>query len=51
MSLLEEAYEDFTILNKAVVDDGYGGVTTNWTDGAKIKGAIVCESSAQMKTA
>lgn len=51
MSLLENAYEDFTILNKSVIDDGYGGVITTWTDGATIKGAMVYESSAQMKVA
>lgn len=51
MSLLENAYEDFTILNKSIVDDGYGGVTTEWTDGATIKGAMVFDNSAQMKTA
>ena len=51
MSLLENAYEDFTILNKSVVDDGYGGVTTTWADGAVIKGAMAFDNSAQMKTA
>lgn len=51
MSLLEEAYEDFTILNKSIVDDGYGGVIAEWTPGAVIKGAIVFDNSAQMKTA
>ena len=51
MSLLESAYEDFTVLNKSVVDDGYGGVKTTWSDGATIKGAMVFDSSAQMKTA
>lgn len=51
MSLLENAYEDFTVINKAVVDDGYGGTTTTWTDGAHIKGAMVFDNSAQMKTA
>ncbi len=51
MSLLESAYEDFTILNKSVVDDGYGGVTTEWTDGATIQGAIVFDNSTQMKIA
>ena len=51
MSLLESAYEDFTILNKSIVDDGYGGVTTEWTDGATIQGAIVFDNSTQMKIA
>lgn len=51
MSLLDNAYEDFTIINKSVVDDGYGGTTVVWTDGATIKGAIVFDSSTQMKVA
>lgn len=51
MSLLENAYEDFTVINKSVVDDGYGGITTKWTDGATIKGAIVFDNSTQMKVA
>lgn len=51
MSLLESAYEDFTILNKSIVDDGYGGVTTEWSDGATIQGAIVFDNSTQMKIA
>lgn len=51
MSLLENAYEDFTVINKAIVDDGYGGTTTTWADGAVIKGAMVFDNSAQMKTA
>ena len=51
MSLLENAYEDFTVLNKAVIDDGYGGVTTEWTDGATIKGVMVFNNSMQAKVA
>ena len=51
MSLLDDAFEDFTVINKAVVDDGYGGVKTVWEDGAIIKGAIVLDTSAQMRTA
>lgn len=51
MSLLENAYEDFTILNKSIVDDGYGGTTTVWSDGATIKGALVFDNSTQMKIA
>ena len=51
MSLLESAYEDFTIIDKTTTDDGYGGYTPVWKDGAKISGAIVFDSSAQMKAA
>ena len=51
MSLLENAYENFTILNKAIVDDGYGGTETVWSDGATIKGVAVFDSSTQMKIA
>lgn len=51
MSLLENAYEDFTILNKSIIDDGYGGVTTVWADGATIKGVMVFDSSTQGKIA
>lgn len=51
MSLLEKAYEDFTIINKVVIDDGYGGTVVTWIPGAVIKGAIVYDSSAQMKIA
>ena len=51
MSLLENAYEDFTVMNKSIVDDGYGGTTTVWTDGAGIKGAMVFNSSTEMKVA
>lgn len=51
MSLLENAYEDFSVLNKVVVADGYGGTTTIWTDGATISGAMVYDNSTQMKVA
>ena len=51
MSLLDDAFTSFTVINKAVVDDGYGGTTTTWTDGATIQGAIVLDASAQMRTA
>lgn len=51
MSLLENAYEDFTIVNKTIIDDGYGGTKTTWVDGPPIKGAIVYDNSTQMKIA
>lgn len=51
MSLLDKAYEDFTIINKSVIDDGYGGTATAWADGVTIKGAMVFNSSNEMKIA
>lgn len=51
MSLLEKAYENFTVINKTVIDDGYGGTTTAWVDGATIRGAMVFDGSTQMKIA
>ena len=51
MSLLEEAYEDFIIMNKTVVDDGYGGTANEWTDGITIQGVIVYNSGVQTKIA
>lgn len=50
-SLLESSFEEFTVYNKAIVDDGYGGVTTEWTKGATINGVMTFDSSAQMKVA
>ena len=51
MSLLLSAMEDCTIINKLIVDDGYGGYTTEWTDGAKFKGAIVLNNSMEARVA
>ena len=51
MSLLDNAYEDFTVVNKSVIDDGYGGTTEVYSDGATIKGAMVFDNSTQMKVA
>lgn len=45
MSLLSEAYEECTIINRAIVPDGQGGVITTWTDGAPIKAAVVRDDS------
>lgn len=47
MSLLDEAFEKFIIMNRSIVDDGYGGIVTQWTDGATIQGAMVFNSSTQ----
>lgn len=51
MSLLEKAYEPFIIQDKTTQDDGYGGITVVWSDGATIQGAMVFDSSTQMRVA
>ena len=51
MSLLTEAFTDFIIINKAVVDDGYGGTMTVWTEGATIQGAMVHNTSTEAQVA
>ena len=51
MSLLENAYEDFTVIDKTVVADGYGGTTTVWKDGVTIKGALTFDTSTEMRIA
>ena len=51
MSLLDEAFEEFTIIDKTTASDGYGGVVNTWVDGATIQGAIVYDSSSEMKVA
>lgn len=51
MSLLDEAFEKFTIMNKVRTDDGYGGVVTTWTEGATVEGAMVLSNSPEIITA
>lgn len=51
MSLLLDAMQDFVMLNKTTVDDGYGGVTEVWVEGATIKAAIRLDSSMQARIA
>ena len=51
MSLLEEAYEEYTLLDKVRTDDGYGGFDTTWKDGAKIQGAMVFNNSLEVRMA
>lgn len=47
MDLLLESYETCTILDKTTRDDGYGGVITDWTEGAKVKASIVLDDSIE----
>ena len=51
MSLLDNAFEDLTIINKATLPDGYGGLVTTWSDGATIKGALVLDNSTEAEIA
>lgn len=51
MALINEAMEDFTILEKTTTGDGLGGVVTSYTEGAKIKAALSFESSPEQKIA
>jgi hypothetical protein len=39
------------MINKAVVDDGYGGERTTWTLGATFQAAITFDSSVEAKIA
>lgn len=51
MSLLLEAFESCTILDKKTESDGRGGVITTWKDGAEFKAAVVFNSSMEAKIA
>lgn len=51
MSLLSEAFQEFIVLNKSIVDDGYGGMETVWSEGAHIQGAMVLDTSTQARMA
>lgn len=51
MSLLDSAFEDFRVINKAIVDDGYGGSVTTWTEGATVQGVMVYNASGITKIA
>lgn len=51
MSLLDEAYEEYVMLDKVTTSDGYGGYTTTWKEGASIMGAMVFNSSIEARKA
>ena len=51
MSLLSDAMEACTMLDKQTRPDGYGGYTTAWVDGAPIKAAVVLDTSMEARTA
>lgn len=51
MSLLNDAMEKCVFQNKSVVDDGYGGYNTVWSDGAEFDAAITFDTSIEARTA
>lgn len=51
MSLLSEAMENCTMLDKTTTADGYGGYITTYTDGASFNAAIVLDNSMQARAA
>ena len=51
MSLLDEAMENCTMIDKTTSPDGYGGTIVNWVDGASFKAAIVFNTSMEARRA
>lgn len=51
MSLLSDSFTAFKVVNKIVVDDGYGGTKTTWSEGATIQGAMVHNTDLETKVA
>jgi head-tail adaptor len=51
MSLLSDAMENCTMLDKTTTPDGYGGFTPVWKEGAEFKAAIVFNTSLEARRA
>lgn len=50
-NMLDEYSKSYTIINRTVMPDGYGGTITKWTDGAVIEMAESFDNSVEMKVA
>ena len=51
MTLFEEMMEPCTMLDRQTVEDGLGGFTQTWVDGAKFSAAIIKDNTAQNRLA
>lgn len=51
MSLLNDAMTACVMINKAKIDDEYGGTITTWTEGAKFNAAVTFDTSMEARTA
>lgn len=49
--LIEDFYEDFTLLTPVIVSDGEGGSTTTWYENAKFFAAAIKDTSPEMRAA
>ena len=49
MSLIAAEYEPFIMMDKKTAPDGYGGFTTEWTDGATIQAYAGLDTSMQAR--
>lgn len=49
MSLLDEAYEDFVMMDKTSVKDEYGSIKKVWTEGAHFEAAATSETSVEAR--
>ena len=51
MSLLDDYMESCIMYDKKVVDDGYGGYKTTYTEGVTFKAALVLDDSVEAQVA
>lgn len=51
MRLFEKMMEDCTMLDKKTLSDGLGGFSTQWSDGATFKAAVVKNNTLDAKVA
>ena len=49
MSLLDEYYENFTLITKTIAPDGYGGYDTAWVPAGTFEAAVVLDNSIQAR--
>lgn len=49
--LIEDFYEDFTLITPVIVPDGEGGSTTTWHEVAKFFATAVKDTSPEMRAA
>lgn len=51
MGLIDDFMDTFTLIDEVTRDDGYGGVITEYRDGATITAAITFDTSMQARIA